>query len=164
FAAYAMEVAVTVDDLPLVGALPDGLARMKVVKKMLDVLSKHGIKGVYGFLNAKRIKESPDGLDILKAWVANGHYLGNHTYSHLDLNKFSLQEFLDDIAADEPSLSRFFDPRVYRFFRYPFLHEGNTREKRDGVRSFLQKRGYKIAQVTVDFSEWAWNDPYSRCL
>lgn len=52
----------------------------------------------------------------------------------------------------------------YMVFRYPYLHEGANYEKRNGVREYLQKQGYKIAQVTVDFGDYLWNAPYARCV
>ena len=48
-------------------------------------------------------------------------------------------------------------------FRYPFLSEGDTLAKRDEVRGFLAKNGYRIAEVTVDYFDWAWNSAYDRC-
>jgi hypothetical protein len=42
-----------------------------------------------------------------------------------------------------------------RLFRYPFLKEGDTLEKRDGMRSFLKKHGYRVGRVTIDTSDWA---------
>jgi hypothetical protein len=52
----------------------------------------------------------------------------------------------------------------FKFFRYPFLAEGNSQEKRDGVRNFLSHSNYKIAEVTMDFFDYEWADPYTRCL
>ena len=52
----------------------------------------------------------------------------------------------------------------FYWFRYPYLYEGNTREKRDGVRAFLYSFGYKIAQVTLYFWDWEMQDAYTRCL
>jgi peptidoglycan/xylan/chitin deacetylase (PgdA/CDA1 family) len=51
----------------------------------------------------------------------------------------------------------------WHWFRYPYLREGNTLEKRNEVRAFLKERGYRVAQVTLDFWDWAFNDPYARC-
>ena len=36
-------------------------------------------------------------------------------------------------------------------------------EKRRAVRSWLRERGYRVAQVSLDFEDYAWNDAYSRC-
>jgi peptidoglycan/xylan/chitin deacetylase (PgdA/CDA1 family) len=49
-------------------------------------------------------------------------------------------------------------------FRYPFLEEGSTLEKRNAVRSYLARNGYRIAEVTIDYYDWAWIDAYARCV
>jgi hypothetical protein len=52
----------------------------------------------------------------------------------------------------------------WRWFRYPFLREGDTVEKRRAVRSFLQAHQYHIAQVTLDWEDYMWNSAYARCV
>ena len=42
----------------------------------------------------------------------------------------------------------------YNALRYPFLHEGETLDKRNEVRAHLKKRGYQISQVSIDFNEY----------
>jgi peptidoglycan-N-acetylglucosamine deacetylase len=106
----------------------------------------------------------PDGLNILEEWVNAGHYLGNHTYHHIDLAKTSVSEYIADIQKNEPILSQLTHNTNYRYFRYPFLAEGNTQDKRDGIRQFLFEHDYKAAPVTTDFFEYEWNDSYVRCL
>jgi peptidoglycan/xylan/chitin deacetylase (PgdA/CDA1 family) len=54
--------------------------------------------------------------------------------------------------------------RDWRWFRYPFLWEGETLEKRHAVRAYLSEHGYRVAQVTLDFEDYAWNPAYGRCL
>jgi hypothetical protein len=51
----------------------------------------------------------------------------------------------------------------WRYFRYPFLDEGDTLEKRNAVRAYLKSNNYRIAFVTDEFEDWAWNEPYARC-
>lgn len=161
---FAMEVAVTVDDIPANGELPSRLSRMDIANKMLAVFKKHHINGVYGLINGSKLNETPDGLAIMQVWIKEGHLLGNHTYSHLDLAKTNSDEYIKDVRQNEPILEYLMPNKDYHYFRYPFLSEGNTQEKRDTVRQFLFKNGYKIAPVTVDFFEYEWNDPYVRCL
>jgi hypothetical protein len=43
------------------------------------------------------------------------------------------------------------------------LWEGDTLEKRRAVRAYLKEHGYRVAQVSLDFEDYAWNDAYSRC-
>jgi peptidoglycan/xylan/chitin deacetylase (PgdA/CDA1 family) len=52
----------------------------------------------------------------------------------------------------------------WHWFRYPFLWEGDTFEKRRAIRAYLAANGYRVAQVTLDFEDYAWNAPYARCV
>jgi peptidoglycan/xylan/chitin deacetylase (PgdA/CDA1 family) len=53
---------------------------------------------------------------------------------------------------------------VWHWFRYPYLREGNTPEKYRAVRAMLARRGYRVAEVTLSFDDYAYNDPYARCM
>ena len=75
----------------------------------------------------------------------------------------SVPEYTADIERNEPVLSGLLQPPAFRVFRFPYLQEGETAEKRDAVRSYLQQKRYRTAEVTVDFEDWAWNGPYVRC-
>jgi acetolactate synthase regulatory subunit len=50
------------------------------------------------------------------------------------------------------------------WLRYPYLAEGNDPAKRDSARAVLARRGYRIAAVTMDYSDWQWNDALVRCM
>jgi peptidoglycan-N-acetylglucosamine deacetylase len=52
----------------------------------------------------------------------------------------------------------------WHWFRYPYLWEGDTLEKRRAVRQYLQDHKYHVAQVTLDFEDYLWNAPYARCV
>ncbi len=47
-----------------------------------------------------------------------------------------------------------------RYFRHPFLHAGNTPEKKAQLEQFLTKNNYEIAPVTIDNSEWIFAKAY----
>jgi peptidoglycan/xylan/chitin deacetylase (PgdA/CDA1 family) len=160
------EVAITVDDLPVHGDLPAGMTRAEIAKKMIEAFKAKGVPGAYGFVNAKNIGVNGDTEkdSVLKIWADSGFPLGNHTFSHIDLNTASVQAFEDEIVANESVLQGLTGARDWHWFRYPFLHEGDTLEKRHGVRKYLGDHGYKIAQVTLDFGDYAWNNPYARCV
>jgi len=160
----AQGVAITFDDLPLNGDLPPGVTRAQIVKDVLAVLKQHKVPQVFGFINSKKLEGNADGTDALKLWVAGGERVGNHTYSHLDLHQNAPEAFERDIAQNEPVLEMLSGRDDWHWFRYPFLREGDTIEKRRAVRSYLLDHGYKIAQVTIDYEDYAWNTPYARCL
>ena len=161
--AHAENVAITFDDLPLNATLPPGVTRTQVAKDVLAVLKKRGVPQVYGFINASKLEGTSDGADALKTWVAGGARVGNHTYSHTDLHKSSVEDFLRDVRQNEPVLELLGSDGSH-WFRYPYLREGDTLDKRREVRKQLRERGYRIAQVTLDYEDYLWNAPYARCV
>ena len=136
-----LKVALTFDDLPLNGMLATGDKQSDYARATLAVLRKFRIPPSYGFINARGLEGNPDGATVLKLWIAAGHPLGNHTYSHLDLSTNTVEDFQLEVLRNEPVLelltSEKATPTAFRWLRYPFLHEGDTLEKRRAVRAFL---------------------------
>lgn len=159
-----IKMAITVDDLPEHGAIPTGMDRFKITKKMLEGFKKENVIEAYGFINAGKVADFNGLNESLKLWIDYGHPLANHTYNHKSLNKVSIDEFKNQIALNEKPLSELSPNQNWKLFRYPYLHEGNELEKRNAIREYLIERGYQIAQVTVDFEDWIWNEPYARCV
>lgn len=160
----SIKVAITVDDLPIHSDIPKEMTRLDVAKKMLSTLNKENIPEVYGFINASKAQFQPEMKEVLKLWVKEGYPLGNHTYTHLSLNDSTISEFQKDIKVNEKMLEDLNEKRNGKFFRYPYLREGETLEKRNAIRKYLTENGYEIAQVSIDFEDWSWNNPYVRCL
>lgn len=162
-AARGLELAITVDDLPVHGPLPPGETRLSVAQQMLVALKTAGVPAVYGFANGTHIETEPDSEAVLKAWRGAGYPLGNHTWSHRSLNDLSAADYQSDIVRNEPLLSRLSRGKAWRWFRYPFLADGDDPAKRRDVRRFLASRGYRIAAVTMTYWDYEWNDAYARC-
>lgn len=159
----AIKVAITVDDLPTHGPLPAGVTREQIAKKMTETLRKHKVPEVYAFINAGKVEKKNESVEVLKTWRKAGFPLGNHTYLHEDINKVSVEDFKKSIDLNEPLLKKLSGKTDWKYFRYPYLREGETMETRNSVRQYLKDKGYKIAQVTIDFEDWSWNGPYVRC-
>ncbi len=154
----------TVDDLPVHSDLPRGVSRVDIVRKMLKSLRSNSIPEVYGFINAYWLEKEPALAEIFQLWTEAGFPLGNHTYSHKNLNDVSVAEFQNEIIKNENALQAYSGQMPWKYFRFPFLGEGGSRRKHSEIRSFLQQRGYTIAEVSLDFQDWAWNDAYARCV
>ena len=161
------KMAITFDDLPVHGDLPPKTTHLTVGKSIIATLTAEKIPGVYGFVNASRIQEEKGSEEVLHLWQKAGFPLGNHTYSHKDLNDLSIEEFKKEIDRNESLLASINQPgnqsKADLFLRFPYLHEGETLKKRDAIRTYLKDKKYQIAQVTDDFKDWAWNTPYARC-
>ena len=160
---HGEQVALTFDDLPLNGELAPGTTRAGILTEVLSVLKQHGVPAVYGFINAQKLEGSQDGARALRLWVDGGQRVGNHGYSHMDLHKSAVDAYLADIRLNEPVLELLDATGSWHWYRYPYLREGETVGKRRAVRSALHERGYRIAQVTLDYEDYLWNSPYARC-
>lgn len=99
---------------------------------------------------------APDGAggeQRIAAYVAAGHVIANHSFTHPALKSMTAQAYLADIdrAGDWLKGRRGLRP----WYRFPFLDEGGTdKAKRDAVRVGLAARGLSNGYVTVDGSDW----------
>jgi peptidoglycan/xylan/chitin deacetylase (PgdA/CDA1 family) len=161
--AQAQELAITFDDLPAHSALPPGETRLEVAQEIIAALKAAHAPPTYGFVNGVRIEQEPASEPVLTAWRAAGYLLGDHSWSHMNLSANTVEAFEADVLRNTPLLAQRMAGRDWRWFRYPFLAEGETSEKRTTIRTFLAARGYRVAAVTMSFGDYAWNEPYARC-
>src|ERR1700748_125995 len=85
--AAAQQIAFTWDDLPSHSALPPGETRVEIGKKIVAAMKDAKMPPVYGFVNGARSEDEPLSMPMLKDWHAAGLSLGNHTWSHMNLNQ-----------------------------------------------------------------------------
>jgi peptidoglycan/xylan/chitin deacetylase (PgdA/CDA1 family) len=162
-----VKIALTFDDLPLNGGKPASKTLQQIAADTVAVLKAHHIPPSFGFISPNGRELEPDGARALQVWIDGGNPLGNHTYTHLSLTKNSVADFEKEILRNEPILERLTPPGAHsdwRWLRYPFLHEGDTLEKRRAVREFLRARGYRVAQTTIDWEDYLWNGAHARCV
>lgn len=163
YAGDGFDLALTVDDLPSHGPLPAGMSRPGIALSYLATLKAHQVPEAFGFVNAVKLTSEPASAAVLDAWRAGGYPLGNHTYSHMDLERApSLQAWQADVLAGESAVASRMQGAQWRYLRFPFLDAGIGRH--DDAMAFLRARGYRIAEVSVSFDDWAYTDAYARCL
>jgi peptidoglycan-N-acetylglucosamine deacetylase len=86
------EVAVTFDDLP---AAPGNARVTEINKKLVESLTRHMIPAI-GFVNKSRLYargETDARIELLQMWLDAGLELGNHTFSHIQIDGASLDEY-----------------------------------------------------------------------
>jgi len=157
-------VALTFDDLPAAGSLPAGMNRSEILTRLVEELKANHLKGTYGFVNAVKLESDPDAQKALHIWVDGGMNIGSHTWAHKPLTGNTAEMFEGEIEKNEAALKEYAGGRDWHWFRYPFLWEGDTVEKRRAVRAYLKDHGYRVAEVSLDFEDYAWNDAYGRCV
>jgi peptidoglycan/xylan/chitin deacetylase (PgdA/CDA1 family) len=156
-------VTVTFDDLPATASTADAGSLTRLNQKLLASVQKYRIPAV-GFVNEGKLFEGGSSVDvearshILEMWLDAGLELGNHTYSHGDLNRMPLEAFQADVMRGEivtrPLMKK--RGRELRYFRHPFLRVGEELSKRRAFESFLKQRGYVVAPVTIDNDEFVF--------
>jgi peptidoglycan/xylan/chitin deacetylase (PgdA/CDA1 family) len=119
---------------------------------ILNTLSKNNLQAAL-FVCGKRV-DNADGKVLLEKWDSAGHMICNHSYSHhyFHSKKIPLEEFEKDMIVNDSLIKPY--GNYTKLFRYPYLKEGNTSEKRDGFRKFLDSMGYGNGFVTIDASDW----------
>ncbi|MCF6469755.1 polysaccharide deacetylase family protein [Nonomuraea sp. MG754425] len=81
-------------------------------RALLKTLSKAGAKATF-FLVGKRVEQRPG---VVKQLAAQGHAIGNHTYSHASLPAYSDNEILDELKVTQNLIKNVTgkEPRLYR--------------------------------------------------
>ncbi len=150
-----IEVALTFDDLPGVN--------LAAISHIITTLDNYQIQGVYGFTNGLTSQLDPAYRNILNEWIHAGHFLANHTYSHLNLSEVMALDYINDIERNMVLLTEF-PHQDKKYFRYPFLDEGDSQQKRLAVREYLFSQQYQIVPATIYIEEYRWNNTFTHCI
>lgn len=163
-------MAVTIDDLPYVASAgqPFLINAQRITGQILRTLQSHRAPAI-GFVNEGKLHATGERnarVALLQQWMDAGMTLGNHTFSHPDFNRWTVEQFQDDIIKGEVVTRRLMTAakRELRWFRHPMTHTGDTKEKKEAIESFLSARGYRIAPHTIENSDFIFTVPYSRAL
>jgi len=150
----AGEICITFDELPASQAFGE-VDREAVTYLLLQALKKHNVKAA-GFVVGQQIGGS---YDILGQWLNDGHLLGSMTLSNQDLHQLGIEQFISDISAGheamETMLAGFGQKK--RYFRYPFLHYGNTVESKRQVKLYLEEYNITPVHATVVIEDYLFN-------
>ena len=156
-------IAITFDDLPAHGPLPLGTTRLAIVGDIVSALKAARVGEVYGLVNGV-LTERENDMPVLQLWRDAGLPIGNHGWSHLNLDDVGSSVASADIIRNEPLVAALAGTSDWHWFRYPYLAEGRDPATRLAVRHELIARGYRIAAVTMSFDDYLWNPPYARCV
>lgn len=158
------EVAVTFDDLPATNNTLEGMRGITV--DLLRSMRKHGIPAV-GFVNEGKLhfrREREARTELLRSWLEAGLELGNHTFSHISIDRADFEAYKDDVVKGERIIRELLAEKgkQLRYFRHTQLRTGPTREYKRSLDSLLAARRYTVAPVTIDNNEYVFAGVYAR--
>jgi peptidoglycan/xylan/chitin deacetylase (PgdA/CDA1 family) len=165
--AAAEGVALTFDDLPTTALTGDAAYAEATTMALLAGLRRHQLPAT-GFVIAERLQGDggPAHAALVNRWVAAGLDLGNHTYSHVSLNKTPVDAYIAEVSRADGVLRPMLAARrrPLRWFRHPYLETGLTIETRRTFEDWLAAHGYRVAPVTMENADWMFALPYDDAI
>ena len=135
------EVSLTFDDGPDPTWTP----------QILDILKKRNLKATF-FLLGSKVEQYPR---LTQRIVAEGHEIGNHTYTHRNLSEASPQQIRLELNATQ-RLIESITGRSTTLFRPPYdadSHPSDVRELRP-LKQIQDELGYLIILEGIDPEDW----------
>ena len=144
--AKTREIALTIDDLPFVGEKKNFHLNM-----IIDSIKTNEIPAT-GFVIAREI--GTQNWPLLQKFREAGLSLGNHTFSHKNLNTVDSATYIHEIErADKILAPVLSEPK---FFRFPYLAMSEG-EKKNKIVEYLAAKDYQIAPITIDSRDFVFN-------
>jgi len=115
--------------------------------KVLDVLKEKKVPAIF-FVTGHYVQDQPE---LLKRMVAEGHLIGNHSWSHPDMSRISDSQLKEELDKVKEAVTRITDQKDMKYLRPP-----------RGIfskRSLEQSRqlGYTNVFWSVAYKDWDTN-------
>ncbi|MEL6302808.1 MAG: polysaccharide deacetylase family protein [Pseudomonadota bacterium] len=159
-ASAKRQIAITFDDAPRPsGAL---MSEEQRTTMLIDALASSDTKAMFFATTSNLERQGAEGSNRLEQYLEAGHSIANHSHSHASANRTEAEVFLADIQTAEATLAAY--SGYERFYRFPYLHEGNTSAKRDAIRAGLNDMGMRAGYVTIDNYDWYLQALFSEAV
>lgn len=156
----AQQIAITIDDLPYVPrSRTTPQEGMKIVRDVNTALKTHNIVAT-GFAIGNQI--NAETIPAMDAFSSAGHTVGNHSWSHANYDTLTKRAFRRETRRTNRVLRPWMSGTKY--YRFPFLREGATIEKKRDAERILKNQKYRNVPVTIDNDEWRFNLEYIDAL
>lgn len=127
-----------------------------VTPQILDILNKYDIKATF-FVIGSMVRQNPG---LLKREKAEGHSIGNHTYTH-DYNYLysNPQNFLDDLKRNETIINSVIGDFENKLIRFPGGSFGRALYKKAA-----ENEGYVYADWNEETGDGVYSHPSVEVL
>ncbi len=137
-----MKIALTFDDGP----------HPRLTPKILEVLKKYNVKATF-FLVGENVELYPNMVEQI---LADGHEIGNHTYTHGKVSERGFFEMKKEFEACESAIYEIADYKT-KLLRPP---EGYLDSK---IKAISKEMDYNIILWNIDTKDWAHESPEEIC-
>lgn len=167
-AQVVRRIALTFDDLPGVSQQSSLAVLDDINTRLLATLRIERVPAV-GLVNESGLEVSGERdarIDLLRRWVGPSLTLGNHTFSHPDINRTPLDAYQADVVKGAVVTRRLLEEAGRRlvWFRHPFTHTGPTAEIRAALDRFLNEQAYTVAPFTIENADHVFASLYERAI
>lgn len=120
---------------------------------IVDYLNEKGIRVIFFATGQNVERYYEEAVYALK----KGMIVGNHSYSHPEFSKLTLEESIREIEKCEEILERLYRDsgveRKYRPFRFPYGDKGG--ENKAALQGYLKEKGFhKVDDSKFDYPWW----------
>ncbi len=137
-----MKIALTFDDGP----------HPRLTPEILDILKKYDIHATF-FLVGENANNYPN---VVEQILADGHEIGNHTYTHGKVSECGFFEMKKEFEACESAIYEIADYKT-KLLRPP---EGYLDSK---IKAISKELDYNIILWNIDTKDWAHEAPEKIC-
>ncbi len=118
--------------------------------KILDILKEKGVQATFMMIG----EQAQDNVSLMKRVMAEGHEIGNHTWTHPDISEISK----DAVKLQLNLTERLFGSKLGvkpLFFRPPYSIDQEPDTNDQAAPAYLiQKMGYTIVGNRIDTGDW----------
>ena len=158
------QIAITIDDAPVVSfhSYASQFERKAVVDSIASALGAYVAPATI-FVVGNQADE-PEEVDLFRHWVATGVSVGNHSLTHRSFDELTPEEGVLEIDETNRIIESVTGGagQPVRYFRFPYLSEGETIEDKTLWAEKLSTRGLENARVTISNNDWKFDAEYAQ--